>query len=126
MILQLTAIPKMWNGAPIGLDDREGGDNQPRDLRSFVIQSLCEAQLGQLLPNGNRQTEPPETLLKRFRLSTKIEQADGDIEVDTEEFQLIEQCLSAHWKEVASTMLIGALHDSVGSKETEKTETADG
>jgi hypothetical protein len=66
MILKLTDVPKQWHGDALGVDDRPSGDGKPRDLRSFVLQALSEAQFGDPLPGqpGRRETEPPEVLLK--------------------------------------------------------------
>jgi hypothetical protein len=118
MILQLTSIPKQWDGKPVGKDDGPGGDDEPRDLRSFLIQALNQAAMGAELPTGQRKNEGPEPLLKRFRLSMKIEEAGDEVELDTEDFQLCEQCIAALFITGVSVRLLGALHAAVGSEET--------
>lgn len=111
MIINITAEPTNWNGSPLGV----GPDKCPRDLKSFVLQALAEAQIVRTNPAGQRETEPPSALLKRFRTSAKIEAAQDSVELETEEFQLVEHCIAALFKEAVSVRLMGCLHQSVGS-----------
>jgi hypothetical protein len=127
MQLRLTDIPKQWNGDPVGIDDRPGQNNRPRNLRSFLLQALSEAQLGELIQGGGgrRQTEPPDVLLKRSRLCARLESSDLGIELDTDEFALCETCVAALWMEGVSVKVLGALHAAVGKEEASDEQEAE-
>ncbi len=123
MILRLTTAPTQWNGNPTGIIV-DGDTRVPRELRSFILQALAEAQLAVMSPDGNRKAPDPGSLLKRFTLSTRIEHAETEVTIDTEELQLIEQCVATIFTEAVSIRVLGCIHESLG--QTKQPRTVEG
>lgn len=110
---RLDQVPSSWSGIPLGLDKKTPDDEgTPRVFRSFILEALTSAHLSGYTQVGQHASENPKKLLQRARLISKLSDVD-DVELDSEEFGIVEECIAGHFIEVASVQLVGFLHDSV-------------
>jgi hypothetical protein len=109
VIIDTKTIPTHWKGVPLGIDERS---NEPRNLGSYLIQALCESNLAGVAAGGVILRSTPDELLERYTLTRAIERSEGKLTVSERQFQLLRDCVTVFFAEVASVRLIGVLDES--------------
>jgi len=123
MKLRLNTIPRAWNGEPLHYtktDEGEQGKEIPRSLRSYLQEALFSAHVAGYNPQtGQPIPESSANLLKRSRLHGKLEK-DEVVLLDDEEFKLLQDCVAAHYLDVASVPITGCIHASLEAEKTDE------
>jgi hypothetical protein len=127
MKLRLDMIPKGWNGEPLGIFKKDEEDEgAPRDLQSYLKEALFSAHVaGYIEVTGQPKPESSKNLLERSRLHGKLERGRSVL-ITTEELEVIQDCVAAHFLDIASVPLIGAIHASIEPEKGEDAGDADG
>ncbi len=112
MKIDISTIPTTWQGTEWIPADCEsmGLPSEPR-LSDYLLFALHQARLGPQTSSG-QMPEGPESLLKRAELVGRVADADGPIELSTDDLKLLEACISASMAPAGCITVLNALHAS--------------
>ena len=108
----LARVPVLpWKNDEAWIDE----SNPDRTICSFLIQALYTADI-----DGGAGNNDPAALVRRHVLSKKFVDADAssaaEIELTTEEVDLLERCICSAMNNLACVTLMGHLRDHQGPK----------
>jgi hypothetical protein len=114
MIVNLEAIPEIWDGTQV--------DEGKRRLSSYLSQTLSVGPAPKIV-NGQPMPHDPKGMMDRMILINKIKDAEKEVsnemDFNTDEVKLVESCISSTWNPQVAMAVFQALHGHVSSEDSD-------